>query len=127
GATGGSRAAAGSARLLRAQAIAANLGLDVADQVALQLDPHLVPLNVPVLHRGEPAEDAVRLGNEPAPAIDQGGAAGELVLALHLGAAEAQDLLAGRLAGYDPLEHLPGQDDPLGSLAPTDAPTPQPA
>jgi len=61
-------AAADSARLPRAQAIAADLGLDVTDQVALQHVPHLVPLHVPVPHRREPPEDAIRLGHAPAPA-----------------------------------------------------------
>src|SRR5713226_1776213 len=60
----------GLLRLLRREAIVADLRLDIAHHVALELDPHLVPLHIPVPHRGDPAEDPLRLGNEPAAAVD---------------------------------------------------------
>src|SRR5262245_31856711 len=90
--SGDLRAAAPSFGLVRADAVVPRLGLHVAQYVAGQGDPALQPLHLPVVHRGEPAEDAAGRRLETPPAIHE---------RLALGRTELETLLEGRAAEPD--------------------------
>src|SRR6267142_6100086 len=98
------RASSGRSRL--GQASLVDLGLNVADAVAVELDLDLVVLDVPAVDGRQPPEPASPVRHDPPPAIEQGAAAGlvETLALLGIGPAEAEDLVVGRLARRDARE-----------------------
>ena len=91
-----------------------DLGLDVADSVAVELDLDLMVLDVPAVHGREPAEPPLPVRHDAPPAVDEGTAAwrAETLALLRVGPAKAEDLVVRRLARRDARERLARDDCP---------------
>src|SRR2546425_2356005 len=102
----------GRARL--AQPGPVDLGLDVADTVAVELDLDLVMLDVPAVHGRQPPEPPTAVRNHAPSAVDQRAAPrrAEPLAFLGIGPAEIEDLRVRRLPGRDARERLSGNDGP---------------
>src|SRR5207249_3972163 len=96
------------------QATPVDLGLDVADSVAVELDLDLMVLDVPAVHGREPAEPPLPVRHDTPPAVDEGTAAwrAETLALLRVGPAKAEDLVVRRLARRDARERLARDDCP---------------
>src|SRR5262244_331912 len=108
--TGTGRLAPASLWLLggRHAAHAAKLRLHVAYAIAVELDHHLVVLDVPVAHRGDPPEGAPPVRHEAPAAIDEARLvrAGEALVLLTERTAELQHITVGGVARHDAVEGL---------------------
>src|SRR5262252_7524259 len=100
----------------RSAAHAAELRLHVAHAIAVELDHHLVVLDVPVAHRGDPPEGALRMGHDAAAPVDEAPTirSGEALMLLAEGATEFQRLVVGRGARHDAIERVARQDHARG-------------
>src|SRR6185436_3598808 len=94
------------------RARAADAHLDVLHDAVVERDLHLVALDVPVAHGGQPAPGPAPVWHLAAAPVDERLPArrGEVLALLHLGTADAQHVLVRRLAGHDLGETLAWND-----------------
>src|SRR5688572_24027851 len=102
-----------SRRLGARQPRALDVGADVADDVALHHDLHLVVLDVPVGDGGQHAGQPLLMRDDPAPAVDEraGIGLGEAVTFLDVVTGHGQQLTVGRHAGRDARQRVAVEDD----------------
>src|SRR5215472_7814489 len=116
--TGTGRLAPASLWLLggRHAAHAAKLRLHVAYAIAVELDHHLVVLDVPVAHCGDPPEGALRMGHDAAAMVDEAPTipSGEALMLFAEGTTKLQRLVVGGVARHDAIERVARQDHSRG-------------